>query len=101
VPDARLEIIRRKKILTSQIAIIRKKFAINLITSARPFIMIVQAGHSAYWSEKWIAESVRLVLSLRAVRDRGGSASEPRQALIGATVVCPSLPRIPWQHFFA
>jgi len=34
-----------------------------------------------------------------AVRGRGGSAGEPRQALIGATVVCPDLPRIPWQHF--
>ena len=33
-----------------------------------------------------------------AVRGRGGSAGEPRQALIGATVVCPDLPRIPWQH---
>ena len=35
-----------------------------------------------------------------AVRGRGGPASKPRQALIGATVVCPDLPRIPWRHFF-
>ena len=53
--------------------------------------------------EDWkigIAETYRLGLSLGAVRGRGGSADEPRQALIGATVVCPDLPRIPWRHFF-
>ncbi len=50
--------------------------------------------------KKGIAETARLVLSCRAVRGRGGSAGEPRQALIGATVVCPCLPRIPWRHFF-
>ncbi len=35
-----------------------------------------------------------------AVRGRGGLASEPRQALIGATVVCPCLPRFPGGTFF-
>jgi|GEM_PF-2679444 len=49
--------------------------------------------------KKFIANPVLLRLSFRAVRGRGGSASEPRQALIGATVVCPGLPRIPWRHF--
>ena len=34
-----------------------------------------------------------------AVRDRGDPASEPRQALIGATVVCPVLPRFPGSTF--
>jgi len=47
-----------------------------------------------------VAQSGRLGLACRAVRGRGGSASEPRQALIGATVVCPDLPRIPWQQSF-
>jgi len=46
-----------------------------------------------------VAETLRLGLALAAVRGRGGPASEPRQALIGATVVCPGLPRIPWRHF--
>jgi hypothetical protein len=34
-----------------------------------------------------------------AVRGRGGMASEPRQALIGATVACPYLPRFPGGTF--
>jgi hypothetical protein len=40
-------------------------------------------------------------LTRGAVRGRGGPAGEPRQDLIVATVVCPNLPRIPWQHFFS
>ena len=36
-----------------------------------------------------------------AVRGRGGMASEPRQALIGATVVCPCLPRFPGSTLFS
>ena len=64
--------------------------------SRRPF------ATSASWRrKKGIAENGRLVLSLGAVRGRGGLASEPRQALIGATVVCPHLPRFPGGTFFA
>jgi hypothetical protein len=40
------------------------------------------------------------VFAIAAVRGCGGSAGESRQVLIEATVVCPGLPRIPWQHFF-
>ena len=45
--------------------------------------------------------AVRGVVGLvsAAVRSRGGEASEPRQALIGATVVCPHLPRFPGGTF--
>jgi hypothetical protein len=69
---------------------------------ARPSVMSVAGVFCGRKSvEIGVAENGRLVLSLRAVRGRGGSAGEPRQALIGATVVCPGLPRIPWQHFFA
>lgn len=34
-----------------------------------------------------------------AVRDCGAVAGEPRQALIGATVVCPQLPQFPGGTF--
>ena len=40
------------------------------------------------------------VFVARAVRGCGGPAGEPRQALTGATVACPDLPRIPWRRFF-
>ena len=49
--------------------------------------------------EKAVAWEVGGVLTGPAVRGRGGSAGEPRQALIGATVVCPDLPRFPGSTF--
>lgn len=35
------------------------------------------------------------MLTAAVVRGRGGQAGESRQALIGATVACPGLPRLP------
>lgn len=50
---------------------------------------------------KSLARAVDRGWNPAAVRGRGGPAGEPRQDLIVATVVCPGLPRIPWQRFFA
>ncbi len=42
-----------------------------------------------------IASDLLSVFAFAAVRGCGGSAGEPRQVLIEATVVCPCLPQIP------
>jgi len=47
-----------------------------------------------------VAARAVVVFRFPAVRDRRDPASEPRQALIGATVVCPDLPRFPGGTFF-
>ena len=75
-----------------------------VLVSGRVEITFKQARRLAslpcdFW-EIIIAHCREWVFASAAVRGYGGSAGEIRQVLIEATVVCPGLPRIPWQHFF-
>ncbi len=75
--------------------------------ASRMLTAVFACFHCVTWGGENHRNTVKIIVARRsaavfafpAVRGWGGSAGETRQVLIEATVICPCLPRIPWQHF--